>query len=169
MTSIVKEIAQSWAHLYFAFPPRWLHFLCTHKVKPFMSQESGLTSAWICVCSFVTGGTVIKNPPANAGVMRDMGLIPGSGRYLGVENGKPLQYSCLENSMGRGAWWASPWGHKELGMTEWLTHTHILHIIQQIDYSYYNFSSLWKFPIPGTQGYCFVVFPINANYHTVHW
>ena len=49
----------------------------------------------------------VKNPPANAGVMRDMGLIPGSGRYLGVENGKPLQYSCLENSMGRGAWKAT--------------------------------------------------------------
>ena len=66
MTSIVKEIAQSWAHLYFAFPPKWLHFLCTHKVKPFMSQESGSTSAWICVCSFVIGGTVIKNRSWNS-------------------------------------------------------------------------------------------------------
>ena len=39
----------------------------------------------------------------NAG---DLGLIPGSGRSLGEGNGYPLQYSCLENSMDRGAWWA---------------------------------------------------------------
>ena len=49
------------------------------------------------------GGTVVKNLPANAGDVRDMGLIPGSGRSLGVGNGKPLQYSCVEHSMHRGA------------------------------------------------------------------
>ena len=48
------------------------------------------------------GGSGVKNPPANAG---DMGLIPGSGRSPGKGNGNPVQYSCLENSMGRGAWW----------------------------------------------------------------
>ena len=47
------------------------------------------------------GGTVVKNPPANAG---DVGLIPGSGRSPGGGNGNPLQYSCLENPMDRGAW-----------------------------------------------------------------
>ena len=47
------------------------------------------------------GGSVVKNPPANAG---DSGLIPGSGRSPGGENGYPLQYSCLENPMDRGAW-----------------------------------------------------------------
>ena len=46
------------------------------------------------------GGSVVKNPPANAG---DTGLIPGSGRSLGEGSGNPLQYSCLENSMDRGA------------------------------------------------------------------
>ena len=49
------------------------------------------------------GGSVIKNPPANAGDTRDMGLIPGSGRSPRVGNGNPLQYSCLENPMDRGA------------------------------------------------------------------
>ena len=49
---------------------------------------------------------VIKNLPANVGDIRDMCLIPGSGRSLGEGNGKPLQYSCLENPMDRGAWWA---------------------------------------------------------------
>ena len=50
------------------------------------------------------GGTVVKNLPANTGAPRDMGLIPGLGRSPGEGNGKPLQYSCLENSMDRGAW-----------------------------------------------------------------
>ena len=48
--------------------------------------------------------SVAKNLPANAGDARDLGLIPGSGRSHGVENGNPVQYSCLENSMDRRAW-----------------------------------------------------------------
>ena len=48
-------------------------------------------------------GSGVKNPPANA---EDVDLIPGSGRSPGVRNGNPLQYSCLENSVDRGAWWA---------------------------------------------------------------
>ena len=50
---------------------------------------------------------VAKNPPANAGDARDSGLTPGSGRSPGGGNGNPLQYSCLENSLDRGAWWAT--------------------------------------------------------------
>ena len=58
--------------------------------------------------------------------MGDLGSIPGSGRFPGEGSGNPLQYSCLENSMDRGAWQAySPGGHKELDMMEQLTHTHI--------------------------------------------
>ena len=49
-------------------------------------------------------GAVVRNSPANAGDTRDTGLIPGLGRSLGVGNGNPLQYSCLENSMDREAW-----------------------------------------------------------------
>ena len=48
---------------------------------------------------------VVKNPPANARDIRDEGLIPGSGRFPGGGQGNPLQYSCLENPMDRGAWW----------------------------------------------------------------
>ena len=48
------------------------------------------------------GGSMVKNPPANAGDGGDAGLIPASGRFPGVGNGNPLQYSCLENSMDRG-------------------------------------------------------------------
>ena len=53
------------------------------------------------------GGSMVKNPPANAGIV---GSIPGLGRSPGEGNGNPLQYSCLENSMGRGAWWAIVYG-----------------------------------------------------------
>ena len=49
---------------------------------------------------------VVKNLPDNAEDVGDAGLIPGSGRFPGEENGYPLQYSCLENSMDRGAWQA---------------------------------------------------------------
>ena len=56
------------------------------------------------------GGTLVKKQPANAGDTRDMGSIPGSGRAFGVRNGNTLQYSCLENTMDRGAWWATVQG-----------------------------------------------------------
>ena len=49
---------------------------------------------------------VVKNPPANAGDIRDSGSIPGSGRFPGEGHDNPLQYSCLENPMDRGALWA---------------------------------------------------------------
>ena len=50
---------------------------------------------------------VVKNPPANAGDIRDMGSFPGLGRSPGGGHGNPFQYSCLENHMGKGAWWAA--------------------------------------------------------------
>ena len=53
------------------------------------------------------GGAVVKNLPANAGDSGDVGSTPGSERSPGVGNGNPLQDSCLENSMDRGAWWAT--------------------------------------------------------------
>ena len=48
---------------------------------------------------------VVKNLPANAEDIRDADLIPGLGRFPGGGHGNPLQYSCLENLMDRGAWW----------------------------------------------------------------
>ena len=50
---------------------------------------------------------MVKNLPANAGDVRDVGLIPGSGRSPGEGHDNPLQYSCLENPMDREAWWAT--------------------------------------------------------------
>ena len=51
------------------------------------------------------GGSVVENPPANAGAIGDSSSVPGSGRSPGEGNGNPLPYSCLGNPMDRQAWW----------------------------------------------------------------
>ena len=67
---------------------------------------------------------MITNPHASAGDAGDRGLIPGLGRSPVKRNGNPLQYSCLENPVDRGAWWATVHGgHKESGTAERLTRT----------------------------------------------
>ena len=67
----------------------------------------------------------VKNQPANAGDVGDMGSIPGLGRSPGRGHGNPLQYSCLENPMDRGAW--TLWVHRVAKSWTWLkrlsTHT----------------------------------------------
>ena len=67
-------------------------------------------------------GSVVENPPANAGDREDADLILELRRSPGKGNGNPFQYSCLENSMERESWWAtySTWGRKESDMTELL-------------------------------------------------
>ena len=61
-----------------------------------------------CVQGFLGGS--VKNPPGSGGDTRETGSIPGSGRSPREGNGNPLQYSCLGNSMDRGAWWATVHG-----------------------------------------------------------
>ena len=61
---------------------------------------------------------MVKNPPASAGDMRDLDSMPRLGRSPGEGNGNPLQYSCLENPMDRGAWRASVHRVAELDTTE---------------------------------------------------
>ena len=91
----------------------------------------GVTQSWTwlsdlthfhCVKWASPVAQLVKNLPANAGDVRDMGSIPGLGRSLGEGNSNPLQYSCLENSMDRGAWWATV--HGVAGTTEFV-HTHM--------------------------------------------
>ena len=80
----------------------------------------------------------VKNAPAVLET-EGMSLIPGSGRSPGGGHGTPLQYSCLENPMDRGAWRASAlWGHKESDTTETA-----------------NTSTLSTFSVPGTKGFAF--------------
>ena len=73
---------------------------------------------------------MVKNLPVNAGDARDTGSIPGSGSSLRVGTGNPLQYSHLENSMDRGAWWATVHNcHKQSDRTEHAQiHTHITEV-----------------------------------------
>ena len=70
------------------------------------------------LCQGFPGGSAVKNPSANAG---DVGLIPGWGRSPGRRNGSPLQYSCLENPMDRGAWRDTVHRVAESGATERLS------------------------------------------------
>ena len=67
-----------------------------------------------CLLLGFPGGSEVKVSACNAG---DLGSIPGSGRFPGEGNSNPLQYSCLENPMDRGAWWAieEPGGLQSLG------------------------------------------------------
>ena len=67
----------------------------------------------------------VKNLPASAGNVRDVGLIPGWGRSPGGRNGTPLQYSCLEVSMDRGAWWATVHGAAKIQTRRSTQHTPI--------------------------------------------
>ena len=67
------------------------------------------------------GGSVVKNMPAKAGDIGDMGSITGWGRSPIGGNGNPLQYSCLKNPMDKGAWWTTVQRLTELDMTEQLS------------------------------------------------
>ena len=65
------------------------------------------TTEWLIHTMYTqgfSGGLVVKNLPANSG---DLDLIPGSGSFPREGNGNPLQYSCQENPMDRGTWWAT--------------------------------------------------------------
>ena len=72
-----------------------------------------------------SGGSNNKESTFNTG---DLGLIPRLGRSPGGRHSNPFQYSCLENPMARGVWWAKycPWGHKESDPTSNLAHTHTM-------------------------------------------
>ena len=83
--------------------------LSTHKPEGICGSIPGN------ITSLTSGGAsqealVVKNPPANAGDVRDASSIPGLGRSPGGGNGSSLQYSCLENPIDRGAWQATVYG-----------------------------------------------------------
>ena len=67
---------------------------------------------------------MVKNPPTNIGEASNVDLITGLGKSCGEGNGNPLQYSCLENPMDRGAWWATVHGAARVGHGWTPEHTH---------------------------------------------
>ena len=77
----------------------FVHMFCITRRESFVSLEESFP-----------GGTEVKNPPANAGDIRDTSSIPGSERPPGEGHGNPLQCSCLESPMDRGGWWATVHG-----------------------------------------------------------
>ena len=77
-----------------------------------MTLEAGMVPSWAIRLCFLgsfcfPGGASGKDPLANAGDVRDAGSVPGLGGSPGGGHGNPLQYSCLENPMDRGVWWAT--------------------------------------------------------------
>ena len=87
--------------------------LCLHRIKKKWSiYRCLIIYIWSAgnVSNVFTGGTVVKNPPVDAGETGDVGSIPRLGRILGERNSNPLQYSFLENWMDTGAWWATAHG-----------------------------------------------------------
>ena len=110
---------------------KWSRSVVCDSLRPHGLQPTRLLRPWDfpgkstgvgchCLLHF-PGDSGVKNPPAKAGAAKDAGLIPGLGRSPGKGNGNPIQYSCLENPMDRGTWWATVYGvTKELDMTEQL-------------------------------------------------
>ena len=101
--------------------------ICLKKIKRLLRQPQ-VTGRLYGTRESSQVALVVKNPPANAGDVKDAGLIPGSGRSPGGGHGNPPQYSYLENPHGqRSLAGYSPWGRKELDMTERLsTAQHLL-------------------------------------------
>ena len=94
--------------------PRILNIIYTQMASKYVSLHISMG---------FPGGSVVKNPPANAGDAGDQCSIPGFGRSPGGGNGNPVQYSCLENSMDRGAQPATVQGVAK-NWTQLSTHTH---------------------------------------------
>ena len=99
------------------------------------------------------GGSMIKNPPANAG---DVDLIPRLGRSPGGGNGSPFQYSCLENPMGRGAWQTTVQGvtKSRTWLSNWTELNWVSYSSVCVCVYLYPFIFCWTSRLPLCLGYC---------------
>ena len=96
-----------------------------HLDFPVLDWQTMSVCTFVCVCTHTWASQMVlevKNPPTNAGDIRHLGLIPGSGRSPGGGHGNLLQYSCLENPTNRGAWRATVHGVSK--NQTWLSTTH---------------------------------------------
>ena len=105
--------------------------LSLREESAFQSVFQGFNWIWAALLPASQVALVVKNLTANAGDVRDADSIPESGRSPGRGHGNPLQYSCLENPMDRGAWWTTVYGvTKSQTRLKWLSmHAHILPIL----------------------------------------
>ena len=87
---------------------------------------------------------MVKNQPANEGDAGDAVSIPGSGRSSAGDRGNPLQYSCLENPMDRGALWAAVHGVAESDTTEHTDAAHKCYIILNKYFTFAQFRSMFR-------------------------
>ena len=99
------EAAKCWTFGNLVTWPRWV-FLDCFLTAP-LNKTNKFLSFGFCSYLSIQKEILYLNPPSNTGDVRDAGLIPGSRRSPGEGNGNPLQYSCLENPMDRGAWWTT--------------------------------------------------------------
>ena len=95
---------------------------------------------------------MVKTLSANAGDAREAGLIPGLGRSPGVRNGNPFQYSCLENSMDRKAWWATVHGvaKSRTPLSDFIFTFHF-HALEKVMATHSSISA-WRMPGMGEPG-----------------
>ena len=112
-----------------ALPPPWtsetavpLHLL--HKPHAKLGGKGSCMWRWMWHLEQIPSFSCSSVGKESACSAEDPGSIPGLGRFPGEKNGNPLQYSCLENPMNRGAWEATVHGVPRVGMTEWLNHHH---------------------------------------------
>ena len=101
-------------------PQQWKH--CVLRTSLPENTSVCFVLCFVCILRASQVAVVVKNLPASAGDVRDTGLIPGLGRSPGGGHGNPLQYSCLENPMERGAWQATVHGvSKSQTQLKWLS------------------------------------------------
>ena len=121
-------------------------FLCLTELSMIKMRSCWLRSTiYIRVYSSYCTGTsqvalVVENPPASAGDLGDAGSVPGSGRSPGGGHSNPLKYSCLENPMDRGAWWATVRSITKI--QTWLKRQPALSIVHSLDLDKWTMTSI---------------------------
>ena len=106
-----------------------LHYI---KTNMYIERFSIYLSLHSLSTIYISCGSAAKESACQCGDTRDTGSIPGLGRSPGEGNGNLLQYSCLENSIHRGAWWATVHGVTELDMTE-CVHMHASNLKMKVE------------------------------------
>ena len=122
-------------------PQQWKRWVLTTRLP----ENTSLVFCFMCILRASQVAVVVKNLPANAGDIRDVGLIPGSGRSSGVGNDSSLQYSCLENPMDRGVWQATVRGvsKSRARLKHAWTHAYVFYTVNFVIFSFPFHRGIW--------------------------